>query len=130
MSRQAHPIKMRCFNHSDIDAIGTCKVCQKGLCRACAVDMGHSLSCQGEHEGLAEAVNDMVQRSLSVQKVAGRSKYVAPTFFSFMGAIFLIFGLQEPRIGLGVYLGVGFVVFGVAVLAINLRAYSGTRRGT
>ncbi|MBP7275989.1 MAG: hypothetical protein KBA51_07280, partial [Kiritimatiellae bacterium] len=35
---------MKCFNHEDRDAVGTCKSCGKGVCRECAVDMGKGLA--------------------------------------------------------------------------------------
>lgn len=30
---------MRCLNHRDREAVGTCKACSKGLCAECAVDL-------------------------------------------------------------------------------------------
>jgi len=41
---------VRCYNHPERDAVGSCKSCCKGLCTECAVDLGHGLSCRGEHE--------------------------------------------------------------------------------
>ena len=41
---------MHCFYHSDVDAVGLCKACGKGLCRPCAVDLGEGLACQNSCE--------------------------------------------------------------------------------
>jgi hypothetical protein len=116
---------MRCFNHSDIDAVGTCKVCQKGVCHACAVDLTHSLACKGPHEEQAEAVQALVQRNMRVQGEAGKARYVAPVFFGFMGAVFLFTDLRHglDQAGMGALLGLGFVAFGIVCLVVNRRAY-------
>jgi hypothetical protein len=37
---------MKCFRHSDLDAVGLCKYCQKGLCTICFADVGNGLACK------------------------------------------------------------------------------------
>jgi FHA domain len=42
---------MKCFSHRDVDAIGFCKNCCKGLCKGCFVEnTGGLLSCRGPCE--------------------------------------------------------------------------------
>lgn len=41
---------MRCFAHGDVDAVGLCSACDRGVCTACAVDMGRGLACRGRCE--------------------------------------------------------------------------------
>jgi neural Wiskott-Aldrich syndrome protein len=42
---------MKCFSHRDVDAIGFCKYCCKGLCKGCFVEnVGGLLSCRGPCE--------------------------------------------------------------------------------
>jgi hypothetical protein len=36
---------VKCFHHPSDDAVGLCKACGKGVCRACAVDLGEGLAC-------------------------------------------------------------------------------------
>lgn len=115
---------MYCYNHADRGAVGTCKACSKGLCAECAVDLGFGLSCRGAHEQRVAEVEELVSRNASVQRVAGRAKYAAPAFYIFMGAIFTGFGLLSSKdMKFIVLLGVGFLVFGVYVLAANIRAF-------
>jgi hypothetical protein len=116
---------MRCFNHNDREAVGMCKSCSKGLCSECVVDLGHGLSCRGEHERRVEDIERMVSRASRVQEAARGAKYVAPAFLCFMGLIFTGYGLlyeRSPRLLLP--LGVGFLAYGVVVLLANRRAYS------
>jgi hypothetical protein len=37
---------MYCYNHPDAAAVGTCTVCGKAVCQACAVEMGNKLMCK------------------------------------------------------------------------------------
>jgi hypothetical protein len=37
---------MNCYNHPGTEAIGTCTVCGKAICQACAVDVSGRLTCQ------------------------------------------------------------------------------------
>ena len=43
---------MKCFSHPEVDAVGLCTACNRGLCAECAVDMRRGLACKGrcEHE--------------------------------------------------------------------------------
>ena len=43
---------MKCFNHPEIDAIGLCTACNRGLCVDCVVDLERGLACKDrcEHE--------------------------------------------------------------------------------
>jgi hypothetical protein len=105
---------MNCFNHPTMVALGTCKACSKGLCQACAVDMGHGLSCKGEHEATVQAYHDMLKRNERALAAAPRNIILAPVFFAFMGVVFMIWGLSSPH---GVkdftfILGCGFLAFG------------------
>ncbi len=41
---------MRCFYHSEAEAVGICGACGKGLCRGCAHDMDYCLACRDKCE--------------------------------------------------------------------------------
>jgi hypothetical protein len=122
---------MRCFNHPHQEAHGICKVCSRGVCADCSADLGHSLACKNSHEQLAEELHALVLRSVSVQKAAKRSVYIAPVFFAFMGIVFLVTGFQESsrNSSLPTFMGLGFLVFAAVVLVINRRAYGKSEKG-
>src|SRR5688572_11582651 len=101
---------MRCFYHHDRDAVGTCRVCSKGMCVDCAVDLGVALGCKGRHEGLARGI------ALSQVK-ASRVASALPIFAIGMGAVFSAWGLlSRPLSIFMVLLGVGCAAFGVIFL--------------
>ena len=41
---------MKCFYHRDIEAVGICKSCNRGLCGDCAAEIGEGLACKGRCE--------------------------------------------------------------------------------
>lgn len=116
---------MRCFKHQTNDAVGSCKHCCKGLCSECANDLGHGLACRGIHEAEVESINNLITRSNRIQRMTPKTLYVMPTFTVSAGAIFAGFGFFGPRgpMWFSVVLGLGFIVYGLVILAINLRAY-------
>ena len=115
---------MRCFNHPEREAIGSCKACCKGLCSDCVADRGHGLACRGKHEEQVDSLNLMIARNALVQSTSRKAKYVAPAFTAFMGAIFLSFGyLHEGLHGFLVPLGVGFLGYSVVIFLVNRRAF-------
>ena len=117
---------MRCFNHPDRDAIGSCKTCCKGLCMECASDMGHGLACKNVHEQQVESLNALFLRGARIQGAVGKSKYVAPAFNIFMGLVFAGYGMTTPAgiTNMLTILGLGFLVFGVLIFVTNRKAYA------
>jgi hypothetical protein len=119
---------MRCFNHTDRDAIGTCKSCSKGLCSECAADLDHGLACRGKHEQNVVSLNSMVVRASQVQATTIRAKYVTPVFTAFMGVMFLGYGYLKQALAIFLLpLGLGFLVYSLVIFITNRRAYG--RRG-
>ena len=121
---------MRCFNHRDVEAVGICKVCQRGLCEGCATDLAHSIACKGKHEAEAEALHGLILRNMKVHREATKARYLAPAFFAFMGAVFLVYGLRDGTTssGMPLYMGAGFLIFAVVVFFANRRAYGASSR--
>lgn len=111
---------MRCFNHQDREAIGSCKACAKGLCPECAVDLGHGLSCKGPHEEIVESYSLILKFNARTVSAAPRNIYFAPVFCIAMGAMFMWFGRDEYR-GLLFIMGGLFIAYGVFMSA-RLRA--------
>ena len=54
---------MKCFNHNEIEAVGQCKQCYKGLCSNCVVDLGHGIACKDKHEHDVQKLFDLVQNN-------------------------------------------------------------------
>jgi heme A synthase len=76
---------MKCFNHPQTDAVGTCKHCQRGLCHECASEREGGLACRGRCEAQVDAVNALIRRNI---QVGLRSRLVSlVAFFVFLAAL-------------------------------------------
>jgi hypothetical protein len=84
---------MYCFTHHDVEAVGMCKACYKGLCAQCASDLSHGLTCKGEHEQVVESTNTLVSRNIRISSPNKPGSFIVPGFYAFMGAAFLLEGL-------------------------------------
>lgn len=116
---------MRCFNHPDVDAVGSCKACSKGLCMECAADLGHGLACKASHVEAVENLNVLVTRNVRIGNINTRGKFIIPLFYGFIGAVFLLSGLitRTRASPFSITMGVGFLVFALVTLAIGRRAW-------
>lgn len=113
---------MRCFVHHDVEAVGTCRACNKGLCPACASDLGHSLSCRGSCEEKAHVLNSQVAQSSVVLQTQRRNRFFAPAFFIIMGAAFMLYASDgRAALNLGTVLGGGFIAFGIVLGVLGQR---------
>lgn len=121
---------MHCFVHTDRDAVGICKSCNKGICVDCAADLQHSLACKGAHEEAVEQLHAMVLRAQRVQSTARVGRHVVPAFTGILGLVFVIYGFMIDRMhGLLFPLGIAFLLYSVAIFTVGRRAWStGTRQ--
>ncbi|MDR0477631.1 MAG: hypothetical protein LBH14_06820 [Desulfobulbaceae bacterium] len=116
---------MRCFNHQDKNAVGTCKHCGKGLCPDCLTDLGHGLACRNSHEQAVENINTLISRNSQVQRMTPKTWHILPAFCAFMGFVFACFGLFAPKGPelFTIVLGIGFISFSVILFVVNYRAF-------
>lgn len=113
---------MRCFLHKDIEAVGTCRACNKGICHECLVDLGHSIACRGNCEEKALVLNSQIARSEVVLRTQKRNRFFGPALFICMGVALTIFARDDDSLfNLGTVMGSGFVVFGIALAVLGHR---------
>lgn len=111
---------MNCFNHQDVTAIGTCKVCGKGLCSDCLTDLGHGIACKNKHEEEAEDYKFIVDKSTKIYRKAPKNNLIVPLFYLFMGVVFAWFGYSQRGVtDFAFILGVGFIVFSLVIFVAN-----------
>ena len=120
---------MRCFNHSEMRAVGLCKHCNKALCHECATDLGFGLACRSIHEQEVAAVNGMVERATKIQAVNRSNKYLSPVFFLAFGSFFVGYefytGIRSA--GFCLWLGGLFIAYGLYLVLVVRRSYSSDR---
>ena len=117
---------MQCFNHHESAAVGLCKHCCKGLCSACATDLGYGLACHNLHEEQVTSSHAMVTKAARLQAVNRSNKYLAPAFLIVMGALFATWGFVTEH-GVANFtfgLGVVFILYGAFILSAVRKAYA------
>ena len=117
---------MRCFNHSDVQAVGLCKHCNRALCHECANDLGFSLACRGVHESEVTTSNDMVKRAARAQTASRFIQYLVP-LVAIAGGSLLIGNhlyMGHRGAGLGLWLGGFSIAYGLYFAVVVRRIWA------
>lgn len=116
---------MKCYQHHDKSAIGTCKHCCKGLCPDCAADTGNGLACH-EHKQAVNAVNKLIDTNLKAGEDAPINALIGPIFNIIMGAGFIVtaFLIARKTQPFLMFLGSVFVLFGVIQIIRNRKIFN------
>lgn len=117
---------MKCYNH-DVEAVGVCKHCQRGVCKECSTDMGHGLACKGMHEEDVEAINSLIDNNKKAFSSGPKATLFGPAFNVFMGILFMYYGYGKGVMSLPFLLGAGFLVLGVATYIYNTAYFKKVR---
>ncbi len=88
---------MRCFSHQDVDAVGTCKNCARGLCPWCAVDVGDGLACRDRCEQQVRTLNWVIRRNKTAHERTSGAYARVSLFYALVGSVFLAGGLIDWR---------------------------------
>jgi len=116
---------MKCYNHPESEAVGSCKHCCKGICTDCAKDSGWGLVCGPQCEEEVKMVRAMVERNRKMVPFAARNSIRSAIILFAMAAVFTGFGIAiggPMRVymisfGLIMLVGGGFAVFNSRRLA-------------
>jgi hypothetical protein len=113
---------MKCFNHPDLDAIGICKNCNKGLCKDCLTEVDNGIACTSTCVDEVNQVNSLIQRNKHTHNVASSAHMRNVLLFGGMGIVFLIFGLTTE--GIGDFL----TIMGILFLLGGILSYTSARK--
>jgi hypothetical protein len=129
--------RVKCFYHQDLDAIALCSWCNRGLCPACAAEVGDRLACRGRCETavarairIGEASTLMVEHSQRAHGVARLANYGLASFVLVVGVIVTALGYARRSDTLALLLlGCSLVVFGLILVVVASR-WPGWSQGT
>src|SRR5436305_11453040 len=115
---------MKCYVHPNVEAVGVCGACCRGLCAECAAEVRRRLACRGhceERVGLLLGTEDATIEALGQAKrmvVATRKAYIGlAVFLLVIGLSFITVGhLQSDRVFFVAIMGYVFVAFAVVIL--------------
>lgn len=123
---------MRCYNHPDKNAIAVCRSCGKAVCHQCAQETENAIACRQECVN-ALADNRQFQVGLAAHFNNIKRLNMVGSFFSLiMSFLFIYFSFLGSGI---VYdfillLGLGFLIYGLIAMLINLVILYRTKRHT
>ncbi len=114
---------MRCHTHRDVDAVGVCRSCGKGVCGDCAADLGRGLACAGRCEEdvrrlveLADRSAQQLERSQALVGNAASLYRSLAWFLVVVGLVFLGWSFTlEAAAGFVRVVGVVLLLFGLVV---------------
>jgi hypothetical protein len=99
---------MKCFQHPQADAVGSCKFCLKGVCSQCGKDTGIGLACSAPCESEIRSINALVERNKKVTANLPAMQSRSAIWLTMMALVFLGFGAYRAS----AYL----IVFGIVML--------------
>ena len=105
---------MKCYYHSEADAVAVCKNCSKGLCRACAVDVGNGVACKDRCEDQVRSLNAMVEKGKAAYPRTAKAYYSNATVYALLGLLFIVSGLafwSRGWVGLSVFMVPAGIIF-------------------
>jgi hypothetical protein len=103
---------MKCFNHPQTDAVGSCKYCCRGVCAECAKNSGVGLVCSDACASEVKALHALVERNKKVYAFAPKTHSRQAIFLALMAVVFIGFGLYSELRFMSAYL----IAFGIVML--------------
>jgi hypothetical protein len=95
---------MKCFNHPDVEAVGICKSCNKGICKECLTEVENGIACKGKCEDevkelnsllkrnkvMFEKSNAMIEKSKTIYNISSATCYRNAVFLILMAIVFAV----------------------------------------
>lgn len=109
---------MRCFYHPQVEAVGICRNCQKGLCAECVTDLGNGIACKGKCEREVSEIIAMIRQNSNAYEQASRAEFQSAAFWIIVGCVSLLAHVMSTS-------GETFLFFGIVFLVLagwNLKA--------
>jgi hypothetical protein len=89
---------MKCYNHSESDAIGICKNCNKGICLNCVTELKNGLACTATCIDEVNQINLLIHKGKLSYSTAAAAYFRSAYLSGMMGLLFLFFGLRSEGI--------------------------------
>jgi hypothetical protein len=90
---------MQCFLHPNDSAVGICKSCGKGICRACAIQVDRGLACSDACKPFVESLSKLQQTTIRNIGLISAQRLIQPLFaavFLATGFYLLVISGSEP----------------------------------
>jgi len=118
---------MRCYNHHEKEAVGTCKSCGRALCPDCAAEVEKAVACRNRCESDVSTLLSLNRNALQYAKSTKQARYLAPTLFIVVGGMLTTTGCIYEGIDVAILAGGIVIAIGIAFLIIQYRMAKGIR---
>src|SRR5437879_5317744 len=115
---------MKCFYHSDRDAVGVCKSCQRALCHDCAAEVEKGIACKNRCEEDVRQLAQLIDQNARYQPAsafllsrARRTRVAAALFYCAVGLACVSWGFVHSYIHFISLLGLLFIAYGIFTLS-------------
>lgn len=109
---------MKCYNHPDIDAVGMCKACNKGVCITCAQDENSGIACSKDCASKTE-LTKLSKLPTNNNIVFSVSQKVIKSYVMIFSGLFLVInGLHQPY-GHTPFIITGIIFFFLGAYSLN-----------
>lgn len=120
---------MRCFYHGDVEAVAICKSCQRGICRDCYAEVGHSSACRNRCEPEVEKLDGLIARNQRAYQTNSATYRRGGFMLVAMGILFGGLGLYLARLGKDNTFPITFIVALAVVFALSgIAQFSAAKR--
>ena|SRR5690242_9353635 len=119
---------MKCYNHSDVEAVGVCKSCGRALCRECIAEVGLSLSCKSRCESVVAAMNDLVERGSTAYQKTSATYLRNGIFISLLGILFSILGVLSFVGGDRTFWSYFLMIAGLLFLSLGVSSFVSAKK--
>jgi hypothetical protein len=118
---------MRCFNHHDVDAVGTCRACGRGLCPNCVAEVEKAVACRNRCESDVATILAINRNSLQYARGTKQAHYLAPLMIIILGGVMAALGLTYRGFDLAILGGGVAMVLGAALAVVQYRIAKGLK---
>ncbi|WP_353777728.1 hypothetical protein [Winogradskyella sp. 3972H.M.0a.05] len=116
---------MKCYNHTNVEAVGICKNCNKGICPECLTEIPNGIACTSSCVEELKLVNELISKNVRSRNSVAGSYRRGALLHGLMGIVFLVYGIMDGKhIWFIEIMGIIFLFFA----AINL--YNSTTKNT
>ena len=110
---------MKCYVHTNTDAVGLCSVCARGLCADCVTEARRKLTCRGQCEERAhlllkveDAHVEFIEKTRQALSINRKMYYGVAAFLCLTGVILVVDGRSRAE-SLTLFLGYVIAAFGI-----------------
>ena len=86
---------MKCFNHPNVDAVGICKNCNKGLCKDCLTEVENGIACAATCVDEVVLLNSLINKNKQSFKTTSGAYMRNAYIYGGMGLVFIKYGFQR-----------------------------------